>query len=232
MQKAQHSVIMIGWEFDTRIDPDTRRERAMCRTSWAGSSAGWSTAPRPEALHAPMGGGPRVDARSRLHPAQACRLADRARIRLKLDHAHPSGAAHHQKIIVIDDRFAFCGASMPPPTDGIPPSTRMTAPTGSGRPRTGLRPMARCGARGGWRCGPRRWERLRRRARWKGPRPAETLRSPPPVPRYGPDLHPDLTDGERGDLAHGAAYGGRDAVHEIEALYLSIYRSRATHALH
>ena len=26
MQKAQHSVIMIGWEFDTRIDLDPRRQ--------------------------------------------------------------------------------------------------------------------------------------------------------------------------------------------------------------
>ncbi len=31
------------------------------------------------------------------------------RIHTKLDGAHPPGASHHQKIVVIDDSFAFCG---------------------------------------------------------------------------------------------------------------------------
>ena len=31
------------------------------------------------------------------------------RIHFKLDGAHPHGAAHHQKIVVIDDALAFCG---------------------------------------------------------------------------------------------------------------------------
>ena len=31
------------------------------------------------------------------------------RLHLQADSAHPPGAAHHQKIIVIDDAFAFCG---------------------------------------------------------------------------------------------------------------------------
>ena len=31
------------------------------------------------------------------------------RIHTKLDGAHPTGASHHQKIVVIDDCFAFCG---------------------------------------------------------------------------------------------------------------------------
>ena len=31
------------------------------------------------------------------------------RIHTRLDAAHPTGASHHQKIVVIDDCFAFCG---------------------------------------------------------------------------------------------------------------------------
>jgi phospholipase D1/2 len=31
------------------------------------------------------------------------------RIHLHMDNEHPIGAAHHQKIVVIDDRLAFCG---------------------------------------------------------------------------------------------------------------------------
>ncbi len=32
-----------------------------------------------------------------------------ARIRFQLDDRHPVGASHHQKIVVVDDRVAFCG---------------------------------------------------------------------------------------------------------------------------
>ena len=31
------------------------------------------------------------------------------RIDFKFDSAHPLGCSHHQKIVVIDDRFAVCG---------------------------------------------------------------------------------------------------------------------------
>ena len=31
------------------------------------------------------------------------------RIHTRLDSAHPTGSSHHQKIVVIDDCFAFCG---------------------------------------------------------------------------------------------------------------------------
>ena len=41
------------------------------------------------------------------HPARAG-CAIRAST-LKLDARHPAGASHHQKIVVIDDCFAFCG---------------------------------------------------------------------------------------------------------------------------
>ena len=37
------------------------------------------------------------------------RWAASKQINFKLDGAHPAGASHHQKIVVIDDRLAFCG---------------------------------------------------------------------------------------------------------------------------
>lgn len=44
LKKAQHSVIMIGWEFDTRIALDARVDSGAApnRTALAVSSAGWS----------------------------------------------------------------------------------------------------------------------------------------------------------------------------------------------
>ena len=37
------------------------------------------------------------------------RWARTPQIQFKLDGAHPAGASHHQKIVVIDDTLAFCG---------------------------------------------------------------------------------------------------------------------------
>ena len=48
------------------------------------------------------------------------------RLHLKLDHAHPVGAAHHQKIVVIDDALAFCGGIDTTADRGTHPSTSTT----------------------------------------------------------------------------------------------------------
>ena len=37
------------------------------------------------------------------------KLAAHRRLHFKKDDAHPVGAAHHQKLVVIDDQLAFCG---------------------------------------------------------------------------------------------------------------------------
>lgn len=221
MQKAQHSVIMIGWEFDTRIDLDPRREPGDVPDK-LGRFLSWLVRQRPDlkiymlqwdvGLVWTLGRG-----------STPLRLADwliGRRIRLKLDHAHPSGAAHHQKIIVIDDRFAFCGGidatadrwDTSEHEDDSPYRVRPTSKRAydpwhdaalavDGDAAAALGELAR--------------------ARWKTAT-GETLPPPPPVPPLWPDLHPDLTDVSVGISRTAPAYGGRDAVHEIEALYLSI----------
>ena len=42
-------------------------------------------------------------------PALRFRLSTHRRLRFRLDAEHPIGGSHHQKLIVIDDRIAFCG---------------------------------------------------------------------------------------------------------------------------
>lgn len=107
---AQHSVIFIGWEFDTRIklDPDAPR-----------SDLPEKLGPFLSAL---------IDRRPELRirvlqwnlgmlamlvrgatPRHVLNWISRKRFQFRLDSAHPLGAAHHQKIIVIDDALAFCG---------------------------------------------------------------------------------------------------------------------------
>ena len=108
--RARHSVLFVGWEFDTRIklDPDH------------------PVAGLPEEL------GPFLSELGRRLPELSIRVLQwnlgilgtlargttplyllnwmRARgFRFRLDSAHPAGASHHQKIVVIDDALAFCG---------------------------------------------------------------------------------------------------------------------------
>ncbi|NNM72316.1 phospholipase D-like domain-containing protein [Enterovirga aerilata] len=106
--RAQRSVVIIGWDFDGRIllRPDRGQDaqplgpflRALveAKPELEIHILVWSVA----VLHAP--GSPvelLVGAEWQNHP----------RIHLKLDTEHPLYAAHHQKIVTVDDRLAFVG---------------------------------------------------------------------------------------------------------------------------
>jgi phosphatidylserine/phosphatidylglycerophosphate/cardiolipin synthase-like enzyme len=106
---ARRSVTIIGWDFDGRIcltpggtsaAPQTLgallRSLVEARPELEVRILVWSVA----VVHAP--GSPRellLGAEWQQHP----------RIQVKLDTEHPVYAAHHQKIVVIDDRLAFVG---------------------------------------------------------------------------------------------------------------------------
>ncbi|WCT73336.1 phospholipase D-like domain-containing protein [Sphingomonas naphthae] len=110
MLKAKHRILLIGWDFDARIDLGTSAEapRAPRRV---GRFILWLVKRNPDlqvyllrwdmgALKSLFRGTTFITvARWMLHK----------RIRTKLDGAHPTGASHHQKIVIIDDCVAFCG---------------------------------------------------------------------------------------------------------------------------
>jgi phospholipase D1/2 len=108
--QARHSVMLIGWDFDTRIvlDPRHRDGKAPQRL---GRFIKWVVKTRPELqvhiLKWDLGVLPLFGRGST--PMMVLDWMTHKRIRLKLDSAHPTGAAHHQKIVVIDDALAFCG---------------------------------------------------------------------------------------------------------------------------
>ncbi|SDY06431.1 phospholipase D-like domain-containing protein [Citreimonas salinaria] len=109
MLQADETIVLIGWDFDLRI----------------------RLAPGKDLDDAPNELGPflkylvRRKPRLRIFilkwdmavlftgnqllPIFALDLKSVARIRLRFDSKHPWGAAHHQKIAVIDDALAFCG---------------------------------------------------------------------------------------------------------------------------
>lgn len=107
LQTAQQSILIIGWDFDGRIklrqdDPDCvalgdlLRSLVEERPQLHVHILIWSVA----VVHAPGAPMPLlVGAPWQDHP----------RISLRLDRRHPLYAAHHQKIVCIDDEIAFVG---------------------------------------------------------------------------------------------------------------------------
>ncbi|MEG3166092.1 phospholipase D-like domain-containing protein [Sphingomonas sp. PB2P19] len=110
MMGAKRRIMLIGWDFDARIslEPGIVREgepRAL------GDFIYWLVEREPDlevfllrwdtgAIKALFRGSTIFTmAKWMRHP----------RIHTKLDGHHPTGASHHQKIVIIDDSFAFCG---------------------------------------------------------------------------------------------------------------------------
>lgn len=108
--KARHVVYLIGWDFDTRIrfEPGGKTLEGPDKL---GPFLRWLDRNRPELriyvlkwnLGALQGLGRGTT------PLFIFNLMTSRRFTFRLDSAHPVGAAHHQKIVVIDDVLAFCG---------------------------------------------------------------------------------------------------------------------------
>ena len=110
MLKAKKRIIMLGWDFDTRIKMhDTNGEPEGPLE--VGDFIEWLVKRTPE-LQVYILRWDTGAIKSIFRGKMIFTLAKwmvHPRIHLKLDGKHPVGAAHHQKIIVIDDDTAFCG---------------------------------------------------------------------------------------------------------------------------
>jgi phosphatidylserine/phosphatidylglycerophosphate/cardiolipin synthase-like enzyme len=110
MLGARQQILMIGWDFDTRIMLD--RETSIPGVpNRLGQFIHWLANNRPELnihmLSWDMGAVKLLGRGSALFTA--LRWKWHKRITLRFDSTHPLGGAHHQKIVVIDDSFAICG---------------------------------------------------------------------------------------------------------------------------
>lgn len=218
--QARRSVILIGWDFDLRIGLE-RDEPIQGAPNDLQSFLRHVVASNPE-LHIYV---LRWDMSALRYPFRATlplKLLDwlaGGRLEFNLDHAHPVGACHHQKIVVIDDVLAFCGGI--DITDGrwdtrdhLDKDERRADPDGShygpwhdvtacldGEAARALGELAR-----------ERW----RRATGKRIPPA-----PPRDPVWPEHLEPLMTDVDVAIARTDPAYGEvRQSVQEIEALYL------------
>ena len=111
MLKARRRIMLIGWDFDARIElaPASEVDDDAPRT--VGDFIYWLVEQNPKLevylLRWDMGA-----IKSLFHARTlftVLKWMRHPRITVKLDGHHPTGASHHQKIVVIDDCFAFCG---------------------------------------------------------------------------------------------------------------------------
>lgn len=110
MLQAEKRIMLVGWDFDTRIKLEPR-EQTLDGPNRLGKFLRWLVDEKPEleilvlkwniGAFAAIGRG--------MTPVFVSNWLTNDRLRFEMDGAHPVGAAHHQKIIVIDDSLAFCG---------------------------------------------------------------------------------------------------------------------------
>jgi phosphatidylserine/phosphatidylglycerophosphate/cardiolipin synthase-like enzyme len=110
MLKARKRIMLIGWDFDARIRlvPDGH---APGEPAAVGQFILWLVEHNPELevflLRWDVGAVKSLVRGTTIFTI--LKWMRHPRIHTKLDGAHPTGASHHQKIVVIDDCFAFCG---------------------------------------------------------------------------------------------------------------------------
>jgi phosphatidylserine/phosphatidylglycerophosphate/cardiolipin synthase-like enzyme len=115
MLNARCRILLIGWDFDTRIDltnrePGNKRRRGD-PPDRVGDFIPWLVRRNP-ALQVRVlkwnFGAMKMFLRGRM-PLDLLRWWLTPGIDFKFDSVHPLGCSHHQKIVVIDDTFAVCG---------------------------------------------------------------------------------------------------------------------------
>jgi phosphatidylserine/phosphatidylglycerophosphate/cardiolipin synthase-like enzyme len=113
MLRAKKQIFLIGWDFDTRIflDPGEAGPGDENAPTKLGPLLSWLAKHRPGIriyiLKWDVGAIKLLGRGSTIF--RLARWAATPQISFKLDGAHPTGASHHQKILVIDDSLAFCG---------------------------------------------------------------------------------------------------------------------------
>jgi phosphatidylserine/phosphatidylglycerophosphate/cardiolipin synthase-like enzyme len=111
MMKAKKRIMLVGWDFDAAISLIREDEAADGAPVVIGDFISWLVERTPELeiylLRWDVGA-----MKSMVRPSNlftTVRWMAHSRITVKLDSHHPTAASHHQKIVVIDDCFAFCG---------------------------------------------------------------------------------------------------------------------------
>ena len=223
MLRAKSQILLIGWDFDTRICLDYDADDGA--PTELGKFLTWLPKHRPGlqihilkwdlgAVYL-LGRGTTV--------LRLMRWARSKQIHFKLDGTHPPGASHHQKIAVIDDSLAFCGGI---DMTGSRWDTRAHADDDDRRrrPTTGRRYRP-------WHDATMAVDGEAAAALGALARKRWTMAGGDPLPdpetesgRWPDGLQPHFRDVEVAIARTRAAIDGREPVREIEALYVDMIR--------
>lgn len=111
MRNARRSILLLGWGFDprTRLKPDPSGEEHG--PDEIGNLLRRLSAERPDLdIHVLIWKSALpIAASQHFFPHRARRWFTGTRVNFALDASVPFGACHHQKVLVIDDKVAFCG---------------------------------------------------------------------------------------------------------------------------
>jgi phosphatidylserine/phosphatidylglycerophosphate/cardiolipin synthase-like enzyme len=113
MMRAKRRVMLIGWDFDTRMTFE-RGEKTLAGPNMLRAFLWWLLRLRPALevyiLKSNLGLVPALQTIwDGVTPVALLNLLSSDRLGFAVDGAHPTGAVHHQKIVVVDDVLAFCG---------------------------------------------------------------------------------------------------------------------------
>ncbi|RYG08897.1 MAG: phospholipase, partial [Caulobacteraceae bacterium] len=110
LQKAERSIVLLGWQFDprTHLDPETRPGD---KSAEIGRQLRMMVKKKPDLdVRLLIWKSPLLIAASQgFYPHRAQRWFRKRMVEFRLDSPGPIGACHHQKVVVIDDKVAFCG---------------------------------------------------------------------------------------------------------------------------
>ncbi|GHC64129.1 phospholipase D-like domain-containing protein [Limoniibacter endophyticus] len=110
MLRAKHSIMLIGWDFDARVklEPEKKTMRGPNRI---GQLLNWLAKRKPnlDIYLLKWDIGTLLALGRGQTPLFILDWMTSRSVHLRLDHAHPALAAHHMKLLVIDDVIAFCG---------------------------------------------------------------------------------------------------------------------------
>ncbi|HEX3284111.1 MAG TPA: phospholipase D-like domain-containing protein [Mycobacterium sp.] len=113
MLRAQHQIMLIGWDLDARMTFE-RGPKTLPGPNQLGAFLYWMLWKRPELeaylLRSNLRLLPAFDSIwYGLTPVAVVNQISSKRMHFAVDGARPTGAVHHQKIVVVDDSVAFCG---------------------------------------------------------------------------------------------------------------------------
>jgi phosphatidylserine/phosphatidylglycerophosphate/cardiolipin synthase-like enzyme len=107
MRRARHRIMLVGWDFDTRINLGDDGSGDETVGNFISSLVEANVELEIFLLQWDVGALKLLSRGSTV--ATLLKWMSHPRIHTKLDGTHPTAASHHQKICVVDDCLAFCG---------------------------------------------------------------------------------------------------------------------------